>query len=201
MQDIRELNCSEYFRQHNFVLSSYVSSQNKEFPMYIMTKDGFTLLVMGYTGNAAMAFKEEYINAFNKMEEEIRNYHFQVPTTFREALLLAAKQQEQIEEQQKQLQLQAPKADFYDAVTGSTDTVDMATVAKVLNMGIGRNKLFETLRDKGVLMPNNQPYQRYVDNGWFRQIESKYTKPDGTTCINIKTVVYQKGIDGIRKII
>lgn len=72
MQDVRELGCSEKFRQHNFVLSTYLSSQNKELPMYIITKDGFTLLVMGYTGEVAMSFKEDYIAAFNQMEKELK---------------------------------------------------------------------------------------------------------------------------------
>lgn len=77
----------------------------------------------------------------------------------------------------------------------------MQAVAKVINMGMGRNKLFEFLRNNKVLMQNNQPYQSYVDMGWFRIIESKYTKPSGDIYINLKTVVFQKGVDGIRKLI
>lgn len=69
LQDIRELGCSEEFGQHNFVLSSYTSIQNKKQPMYCMTRDGFTLLVMGYTGEKAMKFKEGYIRQFNAMEK------------------------------------------------------------------------------------------------------------------------------------
>ena len=103
MQDIRELGCSQSFREHNFVLSSYNSLQNKELPMYAMTKDGFTLLAMGYTGELAMKFKEEYISAFNKMEQIIKSGGYQIPSSFKEALLLAAHQQEQIDEQQKQI--------------------------------------------------------------------------------------------------
>jgi Rha family phage regulatory protein len=72
MQDVRDLGCSEEFRQHNFVLSSYVNSQNKELPMYYMSKKGFTLLAMGYTGKEAMKFKEAYIDEFERMEEEIK---------------------------------------------------------------------------------------------------------------------------------
>ncbi|MDC7127675.1 Rha family transcriptional regulator [Bacteroides caccae] len=72
MQDIREMGCSALFREHNFVLSSYLSRQNKETPMYVMTKDGFTLLVMSYTGEKAMKFKEDYIAAFNAMEKAIK---------------------------------------------------------------------------------------------------------------------------------
>ena len=127
---------------------------------------------------------------------------FQIPQTYSEALMLAAKQAEQIEQQQKTLELQKPKVDFYEAVTGSKDTIDIGTVAKVLNIkGFGRNNLFEFLRDKGVLMPNNQPKQAYCDRGYFRVIESKFAKPDGSTHINTKTVVYQKGLDYIRKLL
>jgi phage regulator Rha-like protein len=72
MQDIRELGCSEEFRQRNFVQSSYLNSQNKEMPMYHMNKKGFTLLAMGYTGKEAMKFKEAYIDQFEKMEDELK---------------------------------------------------------------------------------------------------------------------------------
>jgi len=71
IQDIRELECSEEFRQHHFVLSSYKSSQNKELPKYSMTKDGFTFLAMGYTGSEAARFKELYIAEFNRMAEAL----------------------------------------------------------------------------------------------------------------------------------
>lgn len=91
-----------------------------------------------------------------------------------------------------------PKAVFYDAVTGSEDTIDMAQAAKVLNMGVGRNTLFKLLREKNVLQSNNIPYQQYIDKGYFRCIESKYDAPDGSTHISIKTVVFQKGLDFIR---
>ena len=94
-----------------------------------------------------------------------------------------------------------PKEEFYDAVAGSKTAIEMAAVAKVLNFnGVGRNKLFEILRDERVLQSDNIPYQKYIDNGWFRTIEQKYSK-DGETYINIKTLVYQKGVDGIRKIL
>ncbi|NCD07800.1 MAG: transcriptional regulator, partial [Spirochaetia bacterium] len=112
-----------------------------------------------------------------------------------------AEQAKQIEEQQGIIEFQKPKVEFFDTVTGSSDTIDMGTVAKVLNKGIGRNKLFELLRDNNILDSKNQPYQTFIDRGYFRQVESKYTKPDGTNCINIKTVVYQKGLNYISKLI
>ena len=72
LQDIRDLKCSEEFRLHNFVQSSYVNEQGHNQSMFIMAKDGFTLLAMGYTGEKAMKFKEAYINQFNQMEELLK---------------------------------------------------------------------------------------------------------------------------------
>lgn len=73
MRDIENLNCSAEFRLANFGNSSFKNEQGKEFPMFTMTKDGFSFLVMGYTGKKAAMFKEAYIKAFNAMEEEIRS--------------------------------------------------------------------------------------------------------------------------------
>ena len=69
LRDIRELECSDEFRLGNFAESSYINSQNKKQPMCLITRDGFTLLVMGYTGEKAMKFKEAYIRQFNAMEK------------------------------------------------------------------------------------------------------------------------------------
>ena len=95
-----------------------------------------------------------------------------------------------------------PKEEFFDAVADSKDAIEIGKVAKVLNFpGVGRNKLFEILRRKGILMKDNIPYQKFIDNGCFRTIEQKYSLPDGETRISIKTLVYQKGVDYIRKVL
>lgn len=72
LRDIRELGCSDEFRASNFGQSSYINEQNKTQPMVVMTRDGFTILVMGYTGELAMKFKEAYIKQFNAMEDALR---------------------------------------------------------------------------------------------------------------------------------
>lgn len=64
---------SEEFRQLNFGPSYYRNKQNKKQPCYYLTRDGFTMLVMGYTGQKALKFKEMYIRRFNEMEELIKN--------------------------------------------------------------------------------------------------------------------------------
>lgn len=72
LKSIRNLECSEEFRLRNFAESSYMNSQNKKQPMYYITRDGFTLLAMGYTGEKAMKFKEAYIKQFNAMERMLQ---------------------------------------------------------------------------------------------------------------------------------
>lgn len=72
LRDVRKLDCSNEFRLSNFGESFYVNAQGKKQPMVIMTRDGFTLLVMGYTGSLAMKFKEAYIKQFNAMENVLR---------------------------------------------------------------------------------------------------------------------------------
>lgn len=195
MRDIRAL-LEQGVNESNFGLVEYKDSKGETRPMYQLTKKGCLILASGYDA----VLREKIINRWEELETKERQ-KFQVPTTFAEALRLAAEQQEKIEEQQKLIEVQKPKAEFYDDVVNSKDAVDMQAVAKTLNMGMGRNKLFDFLRKQKVLMSNNMPMQKYVDAGWFRCIESKYTKPNGDICINIKTVVLQKGVDGIRKLI
>lgn len=74
LRDIKELDCSEEFRKLNFELSEYTDSTGRKLPMYTMTRDGFTFLVMGYRGKKAAKFKEEYIKAFNRMEKELSSW-------------------------------------------------------------------------------------------------------------------------------
>ena len=106
-----------------------------------------------------------------------------------------------IQEKDRLLAEQKPKVEFFDAVANSKTALPMDKVAKVLDMGIGRNKLFEILRDKKILDRSNIPYQTYVDRGYFRVVEQKYTKPTGETVVTTKTLVYQRGVDYIRKIV
>lgn len=64
---------SEQFIKENFVLSSYKDITGRSNKMYLLTKDGFTVIAMGFTGKKAMRFKEEYIKRFNQMHEFIQS--------------------------------------------------------------------------------------------------------------------------------
>ena len=78
LRDIRNIaapnsGLSKEFAERNFALGSYKDKQNKKRPCYYLTRDGFTILVMGYTGKKALRFKELYIRRFNEMEELIKS--------------------------------------------------------------------------------------------------------------------------------
>lgn len=79
MKSIRNLTAQNCAVLKMFVEDKYINSQNKQQPMYYMNRDGFTLLAMGFTGSKAMEFKLKYIEAFNKMEQAIRQELPQTP--------------------------------------------------------------------------------------------------------------------------
>lgn len=77
LRSIRSLTCSDEFSLRNFAESTYLNSRGQHQPMVDMTFDGFTFLVMGFTGAAAAQFKEAYIGEFNRMRTQIAEQHQQ----------------------------------------------------------------------------------------------------------------------------
>ena len=181
----------------NFQPSNYTTDRGKTYRCFELTKKGCLILASGYDA----VLREKIINRWEQLEIEKRNGGFFIPQTLSQALMLAAKQAEQIEQQQKLLEVQKPKVEFFDSVADSKTAVPMNDVAKVLSIkGYGRNNLFEYLRNNKVLMNNNRPYQKYVDAGYFRVIEQHYQR-NGEEQISFKTLVYQRGIDFIRRML
>ncbi|WP_159649132.1 Rha family transcriptional regulator [Erysipelothrix aquatica] len=92
LKDIEDLATQNLGAKNLFHESTY-ENRGKEYPMYLMNRDGFTLLAMGYTGKKALKFKLQYIDAFNKMEESIKN-QIMIPTNPMDALRLMFEVQE-----------------------------------------------------------------------------------------------------------
>lgn len=138
---------------------------------------------------------------------EIREYFIKIEQAWntpemimKRALEFANKRAEEVTQR---LLANEHKIEFYNDVTESKTATDIGTVSKLLNFkGVGRNILFEILRKEGILQYNNIPYQRYIDNGYFRVIESKWNDhTTGDVKVSFKTVVYQKGIEYISKLL
>ena len=127
---------SEKFR------SSYIDSMNREKPCYNLPQKEALQVIASESKRVRRRLIDE-IERLTMENQELKQQ--KVPTTFKEALLLAYEQQCQIEEQQKLIEEQKPKVEFYDEVLKSKDYVDMSEVAKCLNNNIGRTKLFRIL--------------------------------------------------------
>lgn len=126
----------------------------------------------------------------------------EVPTTdfemVEKAFEVMSWMKSKIEAQRSKIALLEPKADYYDAVAGSKTAIRMLDVAKTIDVpGMGRTKLFEFLRSKGVLMQDNRPYQQHIDAGRFRVVQNQYQDSKGQSHIVHTTLVYTKGVQYI----
>ena len=112
-------------------------------------------------------------------------------------LATALKEERQARQLAEQtIQEQKPLVDFANQVSDTTDLIDMKTMAKLLkgnNINIGRNRLYDFLRIKKILMKDNQPYQQYVNAGYFKVNEYTYTNSFGQTKTNRQTFITGKG--------
>lgn len=75
LRSINSLDCSPEFAERNFALGSYRDGNGQSRPMYELTRDGFTFLVMGFTGKEAARWKEAYIGLFNQLAAEVSRRH------------------------------------------------------------------------------------------------------------------------------
>jgi len=120
---------------------------------------------------------------------------FNDPIEAAEAWLKEAKAKKLLAEK---LENEKDKIEFYNAVADTKGADPMGKVAKVLDLGIGRNQLFSFLRNNGILMDDNEPYQRYMTSGYFKVVMYKY-ESSGNIITHYKTLVTKKGVNFILK--
>lgn len=169
----------------------------EQFPSFV-NESGVFALIFGSRLENARRFKHWVTSEVLPTIRKTGRYAG--PRTYAEALRAYADEVEQRERLEREKQELLPKAEFFDAVTDSKTAISIGETAKVLDAGIGQNKLFAFLRDNNILKSDNTPYQRYIDMGYFRVVEQKY-EVNGEIRISIKTLVFQKGIDFIRRLL
>jgi Rha family phage regulatory protein len=131
----RELACSADFRQRNFAPFHSKDLSGSTLSHVLMTKNGFAFLVLGFTGAPAAVFKEAYIERFDAMEEALRGKAIlAVPTTFAEALQLAADNQRQVEAQAAQIAVLAPRSEALATIADGEGTFCIRDAAKMLQV-------------------------------------------------------------------
>lgn len=174
-------------------------SYGREQRTYLMNRDGFTLLAMGFTGKAALEWKLKYIAAFNEMEKKLADQPQLTRSQLLATALIAA--HEELEEKDKQIETMKPKVLFADAVSASKKSILVGELAKLLSqngINIGQNRLFDWMRKNGYLIKDpkrsdyNLPTQRSMEKGLFEIKETTIQHSDHVS-INRTPKVTGKG--------
>lgn len=197
IENIKAQNCA---LTSMFFEATYTAGTGKAYPMYLMNRDGFSLLVMGFTGKAALEWKLKYIAAFNAMEKKLA----QRPQLSRSELMAQAliAAHDELEHKDRQIAELTPKGIFADAVSASKKSILVGELAKLLcqnGVQIGQNRLFVWMRERGFLIRDpkrsdyNMPTQRVVEHGLFEIKETTVVHSDGHTSINKTPKVTGKG--------
>ena len=199
MRDIRTLleqGVQELNFEPSFIIRDLPNGGSKQDPCFNLTKKGCLILASGYDAK----LREKIISRWEELEIEKRNGGFKVPSSFAEALRLAAVQMEQIEQQQKQLEADKPKVLFAEAVSTSQRSCLVSELAKIISqngVAIGQNRLFVWMRKNGYLCNKgqyyNQPTQKAMELGLFEIKKTTITKPDGDVIVTTTSKVTGKG--------
>ena len=200
MQSIENISAENSAVTQMFFKTTYTAGTGKQYPMYLMNRDGFSLLVMGFTGKAALEWKLKYIAAFNAMEKQLA----QRPQLSRSELMAQAliAAHDELEHKDRQIAELTPKGIFADAVSASKKSILVGELAKLLcqnGVQIGQNRLFSWMREHGYLIRDpkrsdyNMPTQRAVEMCLFEIKETTVVHSDGHTSINKTPKVTGKG--------
>lgn len=174
-----------------FFETTVPDSYGREQRAYLMNRDGFTLLAMGFTGKAALEWKLKYISAFNEMEKKLTEQPQLTRSQLLATALIAA--HEELEEKDKKIAELTPKGVFADAVSASAQSVLVGELAKLLSQNgiqMGQNRLFAWLRENGYLIKDrkrtdyNMPTQKSMELRLFEIKETSIAHSDGHTSIN-----------------
>jgi Rha family phage regulatory protein len=188
-----------------FYLTKYKDCQNKEFDMYVMTRDAFSLLVMGYSGEKALRFKLDYLNAFNQMESLMKNDDYIISRAMNIMQQKIESAKETIELQSHQLHLAAPKVEYYDDVLQAENTHTITTIAKEL--GLSGKALNQMLRIKNIHYFQDGHwvlYAKFQGNGYTKTRTHTFEAIEGGNIVkksSILTVWTEKGREFIHGLI
>lgn len=168
--------------------------------LLVVNEQGVYQLVFASRSEKVRPFKRWLTHEVLPTLRRTGTYTVALPQTYAEALRALAAEVEQKETLALENAALRPKAEFFDAVAGSDDTVSMNDAVKLAKVGIGRNKVMQALRALGVLLGNNTPAQEYIDRGYFKVVESRWSHPKtGENHVTLSTRVFQRGIEFIRR--
>lgn len=186
------------------------AEENVDFVPFVINEDWGGAKTKDYKLTASFAKKlcmtspttrgEQARNYFIKVEdmlkEKMQNQRVMLPQDYETALENLLKQVRENNKLKLAIEENKPKLDMYEKLMNGKNALDMGEVAKAF--GIGRNTLFKHLRDLEILMKNNIPYQKYMEQGYFKVLFIPVTM--GNKAENKpKTVVFTKGLEYLHK--
>lgn len=186
-----------------FFETSEPDSYGRNRRTYLMNRDGFTLLAMGFTGKQALQFKLKYINAFNEMEQALLPQNqFQLPNNFKEALIMLAETVDENDQLKERIENDKEKVVLANAVTSSDEGLLIEAAAKYMRqngVNIGRDRLFKWLRGQGYLVSRkgrewNMPTQKSLNKGLMKIHCAMYFDSEGELKTSRQVVVTGKGL-------
>ena len=177
-----------------FIESSYKAGTGKNYKEYLLTRDGFSLLVMGFNGSEALEWKLKYIEAFNAMEKKLKELQApKLPQTYLEALKALVRSEEEKEKVKKELEEQNSFVNKISESNGSMLVREVAKLASKGNITIGEKALWNKLREWGYISKKStEPMQSVINSGWFEVIE-RVVERDGKSFVYKTTKVTSKG--------
>lgn len=179
---------SPIFKENTDFVGVRQSVEGNQITTYMASLDTAKHLCMLARTQKAHQIREYFIECEKKLSQNSTQY--KIPQTYAEALLEAGRLALENEKLIAKAKEDAPKVQCFNELMNSKNAIDFMEFSKII--GIGRTKLFAKCRELGVLMQSNRPYQNFIDNGYFRVIESTYTQGD-TTRSYTKTMILPKG--------
>lgn len=164
-------------------------SYGREQRTYLMNRDGFTLLAMGFTGKAALEWKLKYIAAFNEMEKKLAEKPQLTRSQLLATALIAA--HEELEEKDKRIAELTPDAEFARAVCIADNCRTATSIAK--DYGLTAEKLNKLLYSQRVQYKDSDGqwvlYKPYQGKGYTKNRKGKaIQRSNGKTYIPNTTV-------------
>lgn len=168
---------------------------------YVITLDMAKELSMVERNEKGQQARRYFIEAEKKLRTVIDAPRPTLPGTYREALIQLLAEVEQKEHLEQQLALAAPKLAFVQSIAVSENSLSFAAAAKYLKIPgcEGRNKLIDRLRMESILMQNREPYQKYIDAGYFEVQPQTYKAGQKGQRITGTTRVTGKGLEWLAK--
>lgn len=177
-----------------FIQSEYADKYGRMQKEYLMTRDGFSLLVMGFTGNKALEWKLKYIEAFNHMEAELNS-----PERIMARALKIAEEKLTLLTSENAMQKQIigelqPKANYVDRILQNRGLVTITQIAK--DYGMSGYKLNKILHELGVQYKQGTQwllYSKYHNKGYTHSYTVDIIRTDGREDVVMETKWTQKG--------